>query len=774
MAYKLRSYQAKMCDAIMEGFKKGRPFIAQAATACHAKGEKVLMYDGSIKNVEDVVLGDELMGPDSDKRVVVDLHRGRKQMVKIIPRNRWQPITVTIDHILSLQNSSRRGDTGRQIVNISVEDYLRSKKTFKHLYKLYRSGVEFKQSRQTIPPYILGLWLGDGTNAGPSITTPDIECAEAWVKYTRNRGVKIRVARKPNNKASTYFSTTNTTKGQKKSGRNPITEDLRALNLLNNKHIPKQYLIASREQRLQLFAGLLDSDGYMGRGAIDYITKYKQLAEDIRYLALSLGFGCRVSPSKKGYLRSDGTRFEGQYYRMSIGGDFSEVPTKLERKEQHNKPTNEYFRRSGFDLEYVGEQDYYGFEVTKDHLYLTDDFVVTHNSGKSLVIAEVAKRLGEPVLVLAPNKEIVEQNYAKMMAYGLPASMYSASVGKKEISDITIATIGSIFRKPEDFKHFKYCMFDECHGFSAKSKDGMYKDFFLKTGIRNVCGLTATPYRLEQKFFGDVYTGCTKMLNRIAKDSFFKDIVYKVEMKDLIEQGYVLQPKYHTYETDLSTLVTNTTGRDYTVDSLEKWGNQNIGKLLNMAEELDKKHQRVLVFCTSVAQAEKAKDALVDKGMSAAIITAKTPKKERNNLIEKFQSGEIKWMLNCQTMTTGFDCPPLDCIVLLRPTYSVSLLTQMVGRGVRLDPNNPKKEAHIYDFTNNIKKFGSVENIRLQKEDGWKDMLMGERGRIDNVALFTFDKKENRWYEGAPQPKQEALKIERPETIDTKYLMSLI
>lgn len=395
-------------------------------------------------------------------------------------------------------------------------------------------------------------------------------------------------------------------------------------------------------------------------------------------------------------------------------------------------------------------------------------------AGKSLVIAEVAKRLGEPLLVLAPNKEIVEQDYAKMIDYGLPASMYSASVGVKEIGDITIATIGSIFRKPEDFKHFKYCMFDEAHNFSAKKKDGMYKDFFLKTGIRNVCGVTATPFRLEQKFFGDLYTGVTKMLNRVTKDSFFKDIVYKVEMKDLIDQGYILQPVYHNYETDLSTLITNSTGRDYTVDSLEKWGNQNIGKLLKMADDLDKKHQRVLVFCTSVAQAEKAKDTLVDKGFSAAIITAKTAKKERNQLVEKFQSGEIKWMLNCQTMTTGFDCPPLDCVVLLRPTYSVSLLIQMVGRGVRLDPNNPKKEAHIYDFTNNIKKFGPVEDIRLQKEDGWKDMLVGKRGRIDNTALFTFDKSENKWYEGEPV-KQEKLELpERPEVVDTNYLMSLI
>lgn len=389
-------------------------------------------------------------------------------------------------------------------------------------------------------------------------------------------------------------------------------------------------------------------------------------------------------------------------------------------------------------------------------------------AGKSIVIAEVAKRLGdEPLLVLQPSREILEQNFAKMEMYGLPATMYSASVGVKEIGKITLATIASIYKKPEDFKHFKYCMFDEVHNFTLKGK--MYRDFFSATNIRNVCGLTATPFRLEQKFFGDKYTGCIKMLNRVAKNSFFKSIVYKVEMADLIEQGYILQPKYHTYETDLSQLVVNTTGKDYTTESLEKWGNQRVGKMLGMAKDLDKKHQRVLVFCTSVAQAEKAVESLSEQDIKAAVVTAKTPKKKREQIIKDFKSGKTKWVLNVSTMTTGFDCPPLDCVVILRPTFSIALLIQMVGRAVRLDPDNPKKEAHIYDFTNNIEKFGRVENIRLQKEEGWKDMLWGEKGRLDNTALFEFDLKEKKFTAVDKQ-----VKMPIPQEITTDFLLSLV
>lgn len=384
------------------------------------------------------------------------------------------------------------------------------------------------------------------------------------------------------------------------------------------------------------------------------------------------------------------------------------------------------------------------------------------SAGKSLIIAEVAKRLGKPLLVLQPSREILLQNYDKMVSYGLSPSMYSASVGTKEIGEITLATIQSIYKKPEDFAHFEYAMFDECHNFSLKGQ--MYVDFFKATNIKRVCGVTATPFRLEQRWFGDAYTGVTKMLNRVAKDSFFKDIVYKVEMADLIAKGYITKPIYHTYDTDLNELVVNSTGRDYTSDSLEDWGARRMTKLLAISSQLDAKHQRVLVFCTTIKQAEKGVDKLVKRGISAAVLTAKTPKKLRTQMIEDFQAGKIKWMLNVATMTTGFDCPPLDCVVLLRPTFSVPLLIQMVGRVVRLDPARPDKEAHVYDFTGNIEKFGHVEDICLGKE-GFKDTLESSTGRIDNIELWRFDKRTGHYKGSKPEtPKP-------PATLE--YLLSL-
>lgn len=390
-------------------------------------------------------------------------------------------------------------------------------------------------------------------------------------------------------------------------------------------------------------------------------------------------------------------------------------------------------------------------------------------AGKSLIISEICHRLDKPVLILQPSKEILEQNYAKLVSYGITdIGLYSASVGSKKIAKYTFATIASIYKKPSQFQHFEYAILDECHLLSAKNVDGMLMKFFRDTGISKVCGLTATPFRLENKFFNDTYTGCIKMLNRITKNSFFKDIAYKVEMADLIGQGFLTQPQYHTYETDLSDLIVNTTGRDYTEASLEAWSDKKLGQLAGIAEHLDQSRQRVLVFCSSLRQAARAVELLRGMGIHAEGLDGKTPKKQRSDLIERFQDGRLRWVVNVGTMTTGFDCPPLDAVVLLRPTMSVPLYIQMLGRCLRIDPANKNKEAHFYDFTGTVQKFGRAETIKLAKEDGFKDMLMSEVGRLDNEPLFSFQvKKKSLQHLGKK-------KAERPEKVDLAYLLSQV
>lgn len=387
-------------------------------------------------------------------------------------------------------------------------------------------------------------------------------------------------------------------------------------------------------------------------------------------------------------------------------------------------------------------------------------------AGKSLIISELCHRLDKPVLILQPNKEILEQNYAKLQSYGITdIGLYSASVGKKDIAKFTFATIGSIHRKPKEFAHFEYAILDECHQLSPKKVDGMYMKFFREAGISKVCGLTATPFRLENKFFQDTYTGSIKMLNRITRNSFFKDIAYKVEMADLIERGFLTKPYYHTFDTDMGDLIFKHGRVEYDAESMEQWSDKNLTNLSSIAAELDKRHKRVLVFCTSLRQAARAVEMLQTLGIHAEGLDAKTPTKQRESLIERFQDGRLRWVVNVGTMTTGFDCPPLDAVVLMRPTMSVGLYIQMLGRCLRLDPADPDKKAHFYDFTGTVQKFGKAETIRLAKEDGFKDMLISEVGRLDNEPLFSF------------QVKTEKFKKKKPETpkeITRDYLFSLV
>jgi DNA repair protein RadD len=369
-------------------------------------------------------------------------------------------------------------------------------------------------------------------------------------------------------------------------------------------------------------------------------------------------------------------------------------------------------------------------------------------AGKSIVIADICHKLDEPVLILQPSREILEQNYAKLLSYDpdIDAGIYSASVGRKEIRKFTYATIGSIRNKPEDFKHFKYVILDECHMLNPKNQTSMLTKFLKDIKCTRVCGLTATPYRMAQKYFYEgnnmFYTSHLKMINRIHP-FFFKSIKYKVETQDLIDRGYLSPILYRAdREVDMLELEVNTTGADFTTDSLEKfWNDARIKKMARIIQRIDEKCQRNLVFCSSLRQANTAQRMLAEMGIQAEIVDGKTPAKERTRLVEAFKAGEFKHMINVGVFTTGFDVPQLDCIILARPTMSLALYYQMVGRGVRIDPERPDKKLRVYDLAGIVAKLGRVETIRVVKEappDQWKDMVVSEAGQMTEVALFKF------------------------------------
>jgi len=372
-------------------------------------------------------------------------------------------------------------------------------------------------------------------------------------------------------------------------------------------------------------------------------------------------------------------------------------------------------------------------------------------AGKSLVIADICHKLNKPVLVLQPSKELLEQNYEKLKSYGVnDVSIYSASMNSKEIGKFTYATIGSIYKKPDLFKHFKYVIIDEAHLVDPKNIKGMYSKFLKAIDCNNICGLTATPYRLQSKFFRDqgtlVYTSSLKMINRIHP-FFFKKIAFKIETSELIDKGYLAPIQYFTEDVDLSKLKINSTGADYTPESMEAhWGDGKLRKLAKVIRHIDKEHNRNLVFCSSIRQANRAKQLLDSFDIDSAVITGKTPKREREELVQSFRDGKLRHLINVGVFTVGFDVAELDCITLARPTMSLALYYQMIGRGVRIDPNNPNKVLKVYDLAGCVERLGRVETIKIVKEDnGFKDMIISEIGQMTDKPLFTFRVKSNKF-----------------------------
>jgi len=369
-------------------------------------------------------------------------------------------------------------------------------------------------------------------------------------------------------------------------------------------------------------------------------------------------------------------------------------------------------------------------------------------AGKSLIIADICHKIDEPILILQPSKEILEQNYQKLLSYDqtIDAGIYSASKGRKEIAKFTFATIGSIYKKPEQFKHFKYVLIDECHGVNPKNLSGMLTTFLKAIDCQHVCGLTATPYRLDTLWkkdkYGNLYANASlKMINRISVSPFFRKILYKIETADLIERGYLCPIKYYIEPSDWAELVVNSTGADFTAKSMEEWTEKasRLDRIVQAVQYSDKNNKRTLIFCYSLAQARKAMERTKAKGIVSAMVSGTTPLAEREQLLRDFRKGRVKHLFNVGVLTTGFDAPELDCIVMARPTMSLSLYYQIIGRGVRLDPDAPNKVLQVYDLVGVVERLGRVETIRVQKEyNGFRDEVWTEIGRMDNVEVYSF------------------------------------
>lgn len=372
-----------------------------------------------------------------------------------------------------------------------------------------------------------------------------------------------------------------------------------------------------------------------------------------------------------------------------------------------------------------------------------DLVILPTGSGKSIVIAGIADYADTDVLILQPSKEILEQNRAKLAMYVDPDDIaaYSASVGEKDIKKYTYATIGSIYTKPELFKHFKVVLIDECHLVNPKDMGSMFASFLKAIGNPKVIGFTATAYRnmpAYHKINSDQMEVAVtlKMICRL-KEKFWKRIIYNVDHGTLVQEGFLSPLKYiHVPLAELHEIPLNKAQTDFDMEGYETVVKTKQERFMDGVAWALKNHKSVLVFCPTVFNAESLA-AQVD---GAVAISAKTDKKERERIIREFKDETIKIVFNVGVLTTGFDHPGLDCIILKRPTRSLSLYYQMLGRGVRIAPG--KTHCTIIDFSGTVKSLGRVETIKLTyggSGHGYElwDVLT-ETGRWHNTPLYKF------------------------------------
>lgn len=371
----------------------GRSYIIGGSPGCgkcHGIDTPVMMFDGTIKMVQDVKVGDLLMGDDSTPRTVLSLARGQETLYKIKQKN-GDDYIVNESHILSLKGSSgtnkKQYEYGR-VFDIGLKEYLAKGADFKKRVKGYKVPVKFEKKNIEIDPYILGVWLGDGTTSKTQFTIAknDIQIIERIQGWSDQQRLNCNLKEYKSSSDKVYTVEING------NGNNSFLKFLQQNKLIEGKFIPHNFLTSDRTDRLELLAGLLDTDGYLDpiKNSFEFSSGNEILADQTMFLARSLGFKVTKSSEVKHYRSfTKGKLYEGesQSYRLYITGDnLNEIPTILPRKQAKFQTRQRYQDLTEITVEKLEMGDYYGFTLDGNHRYLLGDFTVTHNTSLALQI----------------------------------------------------------------------------------------------------------------------------------------------------------------------------------------------------------------------------------------------------------------------------------------------------------------------------------------------------------------------------------------------------
>ncbi len=354
-------------------------------------------------------------------------------------------------------------------------------------------------------------------------------------------------------------------------------------------------------------------------------------------------------------------------------------------------------------------------EAVYQHLRDRDDnpcVVLPTAAGKSIVLGQIATdavtKWHGRVLVLAHVKELLQQNADKIQALypSLDIGIYSAGLNSRDTDhSIIVAGIQSVFRRACELDVFDIILIDEAHLLKPDG-EGMYRTFLADAQVINpnvrLIGLTATPYRMST----GMICGPENLLNHVC---------YEVGVKELITQGYLCPLKSRAGKSKANFSNLHVRGGEFIASEVET-AMDNVVLVQAACEEiveLTQDRNSVLIFTSGVKHGQHVASNIAHlSGQECGFVCGDTPGLERESILQRFKSGELKYLANVNVLTTGFDAPNIDCVALLRPTNSPGLFYQMVGRGFRLHPS--KEDCLVLDYGDNILRHGPVDDLQIK------------------------------------------------------------
>jgi superfamily II DNA or RNA helicase len=677
-----RQFQQHAHDLLRQGFRDGHKnqmiMAPTGAGKCLGHGTPVLMADGSIVPVQDIRTGDALMGPDGKPRNVLGVSSGQEMLYRVTPK-KGDAYVVNASHILSLRKTpgsdglvladGHRVDRDDDVVNTNVVTFARSNTTARHCLKGWRSDAissflrDDDEADRLVPPYILGAWLGDGTQGRAAISKPQCKMVDEWVSYGESVGYGCR-----NQAGEGDCPTWILTNGQDGRSFNLIQNALELIGVLHSRHVPDAYKFAPLKVRLEVLAGLIDSDGHINHGGCDWISKSEQLAIDFAFLCRSVGLACYISKQRK---TIKGTDFEGWYWRASVSGDLSLVPMRDKVSTVRAQKKRQLVH--GITVEPLEVGDYYGFEIDGDHLFLLGDFTVTHNTYLGHRIAHEALVKGRSVVFVCDRTTLINQTSKAADTYGLAAhGVVQANHWRRNDMPYQIASAQTLAKRGY-WPKADVVIIDEAH-----TQLKVWTEFIMNTKAACI-GLSATPFS----------PGLGKL---------FSNLINATTMHDLTQSGVLVPMRVFACKR-ANMAGASTAGGEWTDSAAEERGMEIIGDVVSEWVKFGE-NRKTIVFGATIKHCEELARQFVDAGVMAAVFTSETTAAERELLLKEYSKTDssLRVLISVEALAKGFDVPDVGCVVDCRPLRkSLSTAIQMWGRGLRSSPDTGKKDCLLLD-----------------------------------------------------------------------------